>query len=1677
MQTLSLTQTRSRHRRIAITLLWALTIQWVLPLGVVAKAPNSDTPVARTRNHATPAAAPFETQSEFIRQIPLVANDVVYSPVTGKLYASVPSSAESGGNSIATINPVTGAITNLVFIGSEPNELALSDDGHTLYVALDGAFAVRRFDVISQTAGLQFSVGSDDPHGPYSIRDLAVAPGNPNLVAVARYYRGVSPPEAGVAVYENGIQRTQTGPSHSVGNDYLAFSASASKLYGTGLYSGLTTMTVDASGITVAGAVSLSAGHRIKFDNGRIYGGSGQVINPDSGTLLGTFSAATTSGFVPDSAVGRAYYLVTEQANRTLKAYDINNFLPVGSATIPGVVGDATAMVRWGSNGLAFRTSGNQLFILQTSLIPSADPVPTATPTPSPTATPTPTPVSTFVRQLSLVTNDLVFNPTTQTLHVSVPGTGGGSLGNSITSIDPVPGTVVNSTFIGSEPNKLALSSDGQTLWVGLNGAGSVRRFETVSRTPGQQFSLGIDSYDGPRQASNMAVMPGSPGTVAIHRSSSSSTIALYDDGVPRAQTIFNTGPLKFGSGSTLFVLSGGVRKVAVSSSGLTLVNNTYTNFSGNAIEYANGLSYINTGMVVDPETQTIKGYFGGLGFDSLGYNAAMTVDAASGRVYFVAQVNNTWVLRAFDINTFVPLGATTITGVIGNPTSLSRWGTNGLAFRTATQVFMIQTSLVSSADPIPAATPTPSPTPSPSPAYIPTFVRRLDLPANDLAYSQVTSSLYASVPSLAGPNGNSITRIVPSTGAISSSVFIGSEPGRMAISRDGQTLWAYLNGAAAFRRFEVATEAPGAQFSSSTAPVDMEIVPGSPNSLAVSRGVNSFDSQVVIFDNGVARTKASSGSFYGIGPIEFGASAATLYGYDSFSSAFELVKFSVDATGLTTASVTNNLLTGYVNGFEFHNGLLYGGAGRVVDPEAKQLAGTFPGVGFGNLVTVDETNGRAFYLASNGSSPVLAAFDINTFLPLGSITLNNIVGQPVRLVRWGTNGLAFNTVTQYSTDPNLSRVYVLQSALVSAGGTIPTGVQFSLDNFSAYEAAPTVMVAVTRSGDVSGSTSVNYATSDGTAVAGSDYTATNGTVTFNPGETTKNITIAMLDDSVYEGPPETFNVTLSSPTGGAILGTPATARVTINDSEGAPSVGVFNVSVLEGNSGTTNANFAVNLSNPSAQTVTVDYSTAGNTAASGDDFVAKTGTVTFEPGSTSKTVSVLVNGDSVVEPDETFFLNLSNATNVSYTGPNQGLATILDDDGPPKIGFAVTSLQVSEGVRLATIFVSRTGRNTGTSSVNYATQDGTARQTTDYTVANGTLVFSPGQTSRSVKVLINDDGYPESTESLTVNLSNASGDGATLGNVTTAALFILNNDFDSLLPNPIDNAEFFVRAHYSDFLGRSPDDEGLAYWSSQITQCGSDPICTHEHRVAVSNAFFFEPEYQQTASYVFLLYRAAYGNDQPSFNPDTSNVPEAKKLPRYSTFVRDRAQVVGGSNLAQAQLALATDFVQRPEFLAKYPLSLATGPEFVDAVLATIQAGDGAVLSNPDRNTLVAHFNNAGRPLVMFHLANDYFNGCDRLPGSPAAPCVPAGFGTAVDNRPFIDAEYNRSFVYSQYTGYLRRDADIGGFLFWLNEVNKGAPRNAALQHAMVCSFITSTEYQRRFSFLVSHSNADCPG
>ncbi len=165
----------------------------------------------------------------------------------------------------------------------------------------------------------------------------------------------------------------------------------------------------------------------------------------------------------------------------------------------------------------------------------------------------------------------------------------------------------------------------------------------------------------------------------------------------------------------------------------------------------------------------------------------------------------------------------------------------------------------------------------------------------------------------------------------------------------------------------------------------------------------------------------------------------------------------------------------------------------------------------------------------------------------------------------------------------------------------------------------------------------------------------------------------------------------------------------------------------------------------------------------------------------------------------------------------------------------------------------------------------------------------------------------------------------------------------------------------------------------------------------------------------------------------------------------------MGGADLAQAQLSLANAFVQRPSFLTKYPASLATADQFVDAVLATIQSDLGVNLSS-QRTALINLYNSGGgRGPVIYRLADDNAQ-------------------NPINNRLLIDAEYNRAFVATQYFGYLRRDADLGGINFWLGQVNGAPLRDVNKQHAMVCSFITSAEYQLRFSPVAPHSNSECP-
>src|SRR5262249_30238447 len=147
----------------------------------------------------------------------------------------------------------------------------------------------------------------------------------------------------------------------------------------------------------------------------------------------------------------------------------------------------------------------------------------------------------------------------------------------------------------------------------------------------------------------------------------------------------------------------------------------------------------------------------------------------------------------------------------------------------------------------------------------------------------------------------------------------------------------------------------------------------------------------------------------------------------------------------------------------------------------------------------------------------------------------------------------------------------------------------------------------------------------------------------------------------------ESFTATLGSFTGGTSGGAQATAVDTITDDDPQPTVNAGSTSVTEGNAGTKTLPFAVALSNPSRQTITVNYATADGTATVGDgDYVAKSGTLTFPPGTLTQTVGVTINGDTKFESSETFSLNLSSPSNVTL-GTN-GTGTITNDDPAPTI-------------------------------------------------------------------------------------------------------------------------------------------------------------------------------------------------------------------------------------------------------------------------------------------------------------------------------------------------------------------------------------------------------------------------
>lgn len=411
---------------------------------------------------------------------------------------------------------------------------------------------------------------------------------------------------------------------------------------------------------------------------------------------------------------------------------------------------------------------------------------------------------------------------------------------------------------------------------------------------------------------------------------------------------------------------------------------------------------------------------------------------------------------------------------------------------------------------------------------------------------------------------------------------------------------------------------------------------------------------------------------------------------------------------------------------------------------------------------------------------------------------------------------------------------------------------------------------------------------------------------------------------------------------------------------------------------------------------------------------------------SQTKTIQVfsLVLSLSVVF---TLTLYLSVVTQQSYSAngptPQQAVASLR---------LSAAAYSVAENAGSLTIPVTRAGDTSVATTVEFVTNDGSAIERTDYTIASGTLTFAPGQSSETISIVIGDDTYQEGNENLYVILSNATG--ASLVTPSIAIVTITDDDTAPASVNLVEDARLFIRQQYSDFLNRVPDQEGIDYWTDQITSCPADDlICVHARRIRVSAAFFVELEFQKTGYVVYRMYRAAYGT-----LPGASNRANLA----YAQFMPDRASLLGGLQLPQSTVDFANRFVQRPEFKQAYPDSM-TPAEFVNKLFDTASL----IPFTSERNLEIALLENGTktRAQVLFDV---------------------------IEVNEFKIREYKPAFVLMEYFGYLRRDAEQDGYDFWLNVLENREPNNF---EGMVCAFITSHEYQERFSTVSNRSNHDC--
>lgn len=643
--------------------------------------------------------------------IPLRARDLAYSSLTGMLYASVPGDAMKYANSLAVIDPRTGSIVTSIPVGTDPSKLAISDDSRYLYVVYDRT-SIKRFDLSTQRSDRSFrvTIGS-----PFDIPDIKVMPGQPDTVAV--FLSGIQ----AIAVIDKGIARPRI--SNDTFGNVLAFNSDRTLWASTTIVTPnqVWKYTIDSSGISRVGSLPVfyfsPFDRAIQFNNGTIYATTGLVYNLAESGYNGIFNTDNREGsaLAIDGNDGRIYFLVLDREEARVQSFDLTTFRQIGAfkASYFGGIGrqfSTNVMTLCGKAGLAFASrETNTVTILSLSAIAPL----------APYVRPNPIALNNSPRIIPLPSNHIIYDAGRRVMYADVQGTAG-DIGNSVMTLDPFKGSVGESTWVGSEPGKMALSDNGDWLYVGIDAASSLRRVYLPFKHAESRFRL--RTYDpvvnptGFTTAEDIAGLPLSPDSILVGLAAiannldvGSDGVRVYDNGVERPLSV----PREFSGGARFSQLSeDGVTAYAIeptenshafitmniSQNGVQISSKVFGVAGGRQLKCQSGLCFTEGGLIVDAHASNLIGQFA-FDFGNINFASPNQVapNVANGVVYFVGTniFTSQTVVSSYSLNTRALIKSLAVPGATGVATDLIIWGGNQLAFNTPTKIVLLPTALL----------------------------------------------------------------------------------------------------------------------------------------------------------------------------------------------------------------------------------------------------------------------------------------------------------------------------------------------------------------------------------------------------------------------------------------------------------------------------------------------------------------------------------------------------------------------------------------------------------------------------------------------------------------------------------------------------------------------------------------------------------------------------------------------------------------------------------------------------------------------------------------------------------------------------------------------------------------------------------------------------------------------